>query len=257
MSIGTPQSTIAPGSASDVQLVRHAAANTLRLKAAASFEFAGLSSAPIFASGSFDFRQALGRELVRQPSGAETLVFLSRVVFDRPPAQQRAALPRDKPWVMADFNEQVSGSTLAQFLLGAEGRDPGFLLAEVAWGAKAAAPLGRRVINGTATTGYEVHVDLAEAAAAASGPRAAGFVRTVGFAEQALGTGAATGGDIRMWVDPSDRVVRLRASPPGSGVGTTIMTMSSFGVRVDPVRPAGRQTVDLAALTAAGDVDRD
>ena len=197
-------------------------------------------------------------EFVRDPSGKETLVFLPKRVFDRPPPQEAVALPQGRPWIRADFNERVRGSLLAQYLLRCEGRDPGFLLAEIAWGARTAAPLGRRVINRTQAAGYLVRVSPPRAAAAAAGPRAQGFARTVRFAEQAAGASAQAADQIiRVWVDRSGRVVAIRASPPGSGVGTTVMTITSFGVPVHPIPPARNQIVDLATLTPAGDLDHD
>jgi hypothetical protein len=261
-SIGPPPAPIAPGTPADLRLVRQAAAHTLELRAAVSLEFAArasVASTPILASGSFDFRRGSGRESVNDPSGTETLVFLPAAVFDRPAGQAAVALPQGRPWIRADFNERVRGSSLAQFLLLVEGRDPGFLLAEAAWGARSAAPLGRRVIDRVATTGYEARVDPALAARAASGQRAPGFRRTAAFVEQALGSGGgrSPGQVIRIWLDRSHRVVSIRTSPAGSGVGTTLMTMTGFGVPVQPNPPAQNETVDLAALTPAGDFDRD
>ena len=242
--------------------VRQAAAHTLTLRAAASLEFASptsLALPPILASGSFDLPRASGKELVHDPSGTETLVFVPASVFDQPPPREAVALPQGRPWIRADFSEHVKGSSLlSQFLLRSEGRDPGFLLAEIAWGARAAAPLGRRVINGVAAMGYLVRVDPALAAARASGPRARGFVRTIGFVRQALGGSGKTGlQTVWIWVDRAHRVVSIRSSPPGSGIGTTLMTLTSFAGRVRAIPPARSQTVDLAALTPAGDIDRD
>jgi hypothetical protein len=260
--IGPPPPLIGPGTRADLRVVRQAAAHTLKLRALVSLEFAApasVGSTPIVASGYFDFQRASGTEFVHDPSGTETLVFQPATVFDRPPGQAAMALPQGRPWIRADFNEHVKGSSLAQFLLLAEGRDPGFLLAEVAWGARGAAPLPRRVVNGEATTGYEVDVDPALAVEAASGARARGFSRTAAFVEQALGTGAAQppGQAMRIWVDRSHRIVSIRTSPAGSGVGTTLMTMTAFGVQVRPNPPVQSQTVDLAALTPAGDFDHD
>ena len=52
---------------------------------------------------------------------------------------------------------------LAQYMLRLELRDPVFLLAEVAWGALDAAPLGTSTVNGVPANGYLVHVDAARA----------------------------------------------------------------------------------------------
>jgi hypothetical protein len=238
--------------------VRATVAHTLTLRAAVSVEFVSPASVPyppVLGTGTFDLQRASGQETVQDSVGTETLVFLRGRIFDRRPPAEAAGLPHGRPWIRVDFNEQLKGPFMSQFLLRLEQRDPGFLLAEVAWGARTAAPLGPRTIGGVQTTGYLVDVRVAEAAAAASGPRARGFVRTAGFVQQTLGGRGATQ-VIRLWVDQSHRVVSVRTSTIGTGGGTTLMTLTSFGTPVRLSPPAGSETVDLAAVVGL-DLDHD
>jgi hypothetical protein len=201
-------------------------------------------------SGSFDLARATGQVVVRNPRGLESVVYLPTGVFDRPAPGGATSLPQGRPWVRADYNERLRGSIATQFLLALESANMGLFLAETAWGAKTAAPLGPRVVNHTPATGYLVRVDPAQAAAAATGPRAQGLVRIA-----SLMKGDRT---IRVWVDRSGRVVAVRTSVPVSGTGDSVMTVKSFGaLAVHPAPPDRRQVVDLAALTAAGDQDGD
>ncbi len=239
--------------------MRQAAAHTLTLRAAASLELVwppSVSYPPVLATGTFDLQGASGQETLHSANGTETLVFQPARIFDRRPAAAAQGLPQGRPWTRADFNEHAKNSPFfSQYLLRMEQDDPGFLLAEVAWGAHTAAPLGPSTVHGIPTNGYLVNVDPTRAAASASGPRAPGFVRTTALLQQALGSGTATL-VIRIWVDRSNRVVSLRTSTVANGDGTALITMTSFGIRVPLSPPALSQTVDLAALVGA-DTDHD
>lgn len=251
--IGPPPAAIGPPTTADLADVRRAAAHTLTQKVVVSIDYpnpGSLASPVISGSGSFDLARATGEVSFSSPSGAESLVFQPDTLFDQPVPSQAMVLPQGRPWIRAQLNEKLRGSLVAQFLLRCEARDLGFLLAEVAWGARTAAPLGPRVVGHAPATGYLVKVDLERAAAAATGPRATGFVRIARL--------LASEQTIWVWVDRSGRVVALRASVPASGIGTTLMTMTSFGrLAVQAVAPSRDQLVDLAALTAAGDHDND
>ena len=262
--LGPAPAAVGPATARDLSAVRQAAAHTLTQRAAVAIELVSPPSVPyppVQARGMFDLKGASGQETVRDSVGTETLVFLPTRIFDQRPPAELAGLPQGRPWIRVDRNEHLKASPfLAGFLLRMEQHDPAFLLGELAWGARDAAPLGPSTIGGVPTDGYLVHVDAARAARAASGPGAQAFGRTADLVRQQLGGSLAAPQVIRVWVDRSSRVVSLRASTVASSVqsggGTTLMTLSSFGkpVRVDP--PAASHTVDLAALVGA-DNDHD
>jgi hypothetical protein len=260
--IVAPSSTVAPPSPLDLQTVRAAAVRTFGLSANVSLEFAGgLAPKTILGSGSFSFASASGHAEIHQPAGTETVVFQPSIVFDHPPPQDLVGLPHGRTWIAAEPAEHIPNPTsFDQFVLQIEGKNPDFLLAEVAWGAVSAAPLGSRMVAGASTNGYLVTIDLPTAASAASGPGAAAFSSTLADEERSLGTGSRSTqaeGTISVWIDLAGRIVRLQASPPGSGIGTTIMTMTAFGARVDSTGPSNAETVDLASLAPGGDHDRD
>jgi hypothetical protein len=254
-------STIAAPSALALQTVRSDASRTTALSATVSLDFAGLSSKAILGSGSFSFASASGRAQIHQPAGTETVVFQPSIVFDHPPPQDLVGLPHGKTWIAAEPTEHIANPTsFDQFVLQIEGKNPGFLLAEVAWGAVAAAPLGSQTIGGTSCDGYLVTIDPVVAATSASGPAGAAFASTLDDEQRALGKGSDAkppAETISTWVDAAGRIVRVQASPPGSGIGTTIMTMTAFGARVDSARPAKDETIDLGSLAPGGDHDLD
>lgn len=256
----SPSSTTAAPSASALRAVRSAASRTLGLTATVSLDFAGLSSKAISGGGSFSFASASGRAQIHQPAGVETVVFQPTIVFDHPPPQDLVGLPHGITWIAAEPAERIRNPTsFDQFALQIEGKNPDFLLTQVAWGAVTAAPLGATDIGGSTASGFLVRVDLATAASSASGPGSRAFASALTDEEHALGGTGATPPELTVstWVDPEGRVVRLQASPPGSGIGTTIMTMTAFGARVEAGRPPKGETVDLASLAPGGDYDRD
>jgi hypothetical protein len=253
---------VAPASPRALQAVRDAALRTLGLRAAADLEFAAPSAPPIRGTGVFDFARGIGTARVDQAAGTEAMVFEPTILFDRPPPAAGAGLPAGKTWIAAEPSEHLSNPAAdAQFLLQSEGKNPAFLLEQVARGTTSAAPLRARVIGGSPTSGYLALIDLDQAAASASGPQASSIASTIDDERNGLGTSSVSrvgGPTIRVWVDRSGRVVRLQASPPGSGVGVTTMTFTSFGVRVDARRPPKSASVDVATLLpGTGDVDRD
>jgi hypothetical protein len=263
--IGQPPQPTGPPSRAGLDAVRQAAAHTLTKKLGISVEYKNptpsVTAPRIGASGWFNLSRATGVEDVHDPTGEETIVFLPQRVFVLPAKSEVVGLPHGKTWVRADFNEHLPGRSagaLSEFLLRLKARDIGFLLSQLAWGAKTAAPLGHRGIAGKPATGYLVHVDLDRAAAAAAGPSAKGFVRLAALAKHAHGGGHASDQTIWVWLDGSNRVVALRASTPGSGIGTTLMNVTSFGrLAVTPTTPPADAVVDVATLTPAGDNDGD
>jgi hypothetical protein len=255
-----PPAAIGPATARELSAVRTAAAHTLTLRVAMSLRTETPPSVPyppITATGAFDLAAASGHATVQDSVGTETIVYTPARIFDERPPAEATGLPQGRPWIRADFAEKMNKKSpyLAQYLLRLEQRDPGFPLAEVAWGAQTAAPLGTSAIDGVQATGYLVTVNAARAAAAASGPRAQGFIRTAAFAEQILG-GTTVTQTIYVWVDAQGRVVSLRTDPVAGSGATTVINLTSFGVRVKLSPPGASEIVDLAAVVGV-DLDHD
>jgi hypothetical protein len=258
----SPVPTIAPVSPQALTAVMSASRRTsvgsvsvsLNLAAASVF---GASPAPLVGSGVLDLASGRGRVTLQQPVGDEVVVFVPASVFVRQPVAMRGALPRGKTWISAGLTEFSTRSTnLPQFVIQAEGINPAFLLDQLVWGAVSAAPLGQTYVNGGSAHGFLVRVDLARASSSASGPSGAAFTRAIGYELNAAGvSGGAPRAvqNVRVWIDAGGRVVQLQASPPGSGVGVTTMTFSSFGTSVRLRIPPRSQVVDIASLTPGGE----
>ncbi|HXX90631.1 MAG TPA: hypothetical protein VEI83_10460 [Acidimicrobiales bacterium] len=218
----------------------------------------GQRQAPVLGSGTFDFASAEGRAQLEQPGGVETVLFLPAAVFVRQ-ASGPTILPKGKEWVSAGLTEDALASNFPQFVVQTEALNPVFLFQQVAWGALDAAPLGTTTIAGTAADGYLVTVDLARAAADASGPAAAAFARAVGFQLGSLGGSSAsspspTTASVRLWVDRAGgRVVRYQATPPGSGAGTITVTVTRYGSSVHVQAPTRATVADIASLSPGGE----
>jgi len=250
--LGPPPLAVGPASARDLSAVQRAATHTLTLHAAISLEFVSPPSVPyppVTATGAFDLPTMSGRELLHDSVGTETLVFLPTEILDRRPVAESSGLPRGRPWIRAAFSQHLDPSHfLEQSLQRLEQDDPAFLLAEIAWGARDAAPLGPRTVDGVRANGYLVHVDAARATSAAAGPSAHGFRNAAAMIEQELGAGMGVPPLVYVWVDGSNRVVALRALTVGNTGGTTLVNLTSFGVTVRLSPPPRSQTVDLDDL---------
>jgi len=256
----SPQPTIAPPSPAALSAVTEALEATTTTSATVGFDLSpsqvfGPAQAPIVGTGSFDFVAADGHAQLQQPTGPEAVVFLPASVFVHQ-ANGPTILPRGKSWVSAGLTETALATNFPQFVIQAEALNPVFLLQQAVWGAVAAAPLGPSTVDGRATQGYLVTVDLSRVTTAASGPAAAAFVRATGYQLNALSTtipAGSTTDQVRVWVDDAGRVVRYQASPPGAGAGTISVTLGSFGtpVRVSP--PSRKVVADIASLSPGGE----
>jgi hypothetical protein len=56
-----------------------------------------------------------------------------------------------------------------------------------------------------------------------------------------------------VWIDQGGHIVKIEGSPPGSGIGTTVFTVSPVGSPVVVARPVLPQVVDIASLTPSGE----
>lgn len=243
---------VGPATAHDLVAVRQAAAHTLELRAAVSLRFVSPPSVPyppVAVSGTFDFPQASGQELVHDSVGTGRIVLLpTRIFVERPPSV-RGGLPRGRPWITAGFSERFKSSRfLAQFLQRLEQDDPAVLLAVIAWGSRDAAPLGRSSVDGVQADGYLVRVDASRAMATASAMDARDYFATDAFLKQALGAALGVPPVVRVWIDSSNRVVSVRAATVGSAGGTTFIALTSFGTAVKVSPPARKRTVELGSL---------
>jgi hypothetical protein len=277
------------GATRSVSAVRSAAGATLAQSASVQLRLEGssalgASSAPVLGSGEFDFAAGTGSEAIdlgeikHQEPGNEQVLLASGRAYLQPKAPSRTVLPKGKRWMEAPLTGSDSVSTnFPSFVLQVEGIDPQLLLAELASGAVAAAPLGEQTVEGVPAHAYRVTVDLTRALATLSSRTALGgrAAPALGQAiqselsalagEGAVGEHRAAGGvsgegasggqrvGISVWVGVEGQVVGLRAVLPGSGLGLVTSTLCCFGVPVEAKPPPSSQVIGVESLTPSGE----
>jgi hypothetical protein len=219
----------------------------------------GSKNTDVQGTGAFDLTGGQGRAQVHQPTGIETVLFFPTNVYVRQPAGTAGVLPRGKVWITAGLTQsETVDVNFPQFVLQVEDLNPGLFLGELAWGATSAAPLGPGTggTGGSGTRGYLVRVDLARAAAHTAGATAAALAKAFEFEQTTLAGGPGASSppvEVRVWIDHGGRIVKLEGSPPGSGIGTTVLNLSPEGSPVVVTRPVLPQVVDIASLTPSGE----
>jgi hypothetical protein len=248
------------GSANPLHAVRSAATNTLSLTAQSTLTLTdarlfGGTPGTIVGRAEFSFPKGLGYQALQVPAlgrrapGTAYFVFLPKRLWSKPVVN--GALPKGHLWISAKFSDSRSaGSTTPSVALALEGMNPQLLLEEVATGAVAASSSGHRVINHVPFTEYVVSVDLARALAAAG---KTGAVRTAMQQELAAlrasrGTDAGSLVRIVVGVDGAGRLAQLRASLPGTKLGTVQIGLWKFGSTIPLSLPLASETVDIASL---------
>jgi hypothetical protein len=261
----SPGLTAAEGGAN---VIRAAARTTLAGTAGVRYTLEGANtfgstSAPVLGSGRLDFRSGAGAETIdlsevgHQEPGNEGVVFEPGEVYLQPKSSGTAVLPKGKTWMSATLAGSESVSTnFPSFVLQVEAVNPQLLLEQLAHGAVSAVPAGVQIVEGLPTKAYDVTVSLTDALSGVDGPAAP----VLGQAIQSELAASSAGGDargpqafVRVWLDSEGHVVRLRANPPGAGVGTATMTMCCFGSVVQVSRPSPAQVIDITALTPSGE----
>ncbi len=254
---------------SAVQSVAGAARRTLALTASVSLRLDGSSAlggarAPVFGQGSFDFPANEGTllldlpEAAHQEHGNEHAILFPTLVYLQPKGTSAAVLPRGKAWMSATIAGSDSVTTnFPQFVGTVEGVNPVLGLSELAWGATSAQRLGEELISGVPAQHYRVSVDLARALTVLRGQGALALGAAI---QQQLtsvpshGSGAAaTSVPLEVWIDRTGRVIEYRSTFPGTGDGTTLIQMRSFGARVQVRAPAAGDVVDITQLTPSGE----
>ena len=258
-----PTPTVAPPSARALQAASSASQRTSSTSAAASLNLAaarvlGASAVPVLGSGVFDF--AAGRGPCRaEPTRRHRDRGLRAGFGLRAPGRHRRERPAPGKDVdlRRSHRDREAEHRFPQFVAQAEGVNPGFLLDQVAWGAVSAAPLARRVVDGSPVSGYLVGVDLRRAGNPRPRPRRC-CLRTrhrvrSGCPGRRRSWSVPPIQQFRVWIDGTGHVVQLQASPPDSGVGVTTVTFSSFGAEVQVRVPPSSQTANVASLTPGGE----
>ena len=110
--------------------------------------------------------------------------------------------------------------------------------------------------NGVRTHRYRARVNLNQALAHATGPAASVFSPAITSQITASGGNtfaSAVTISMDVWVDGSGRLVGIRWSPPGAGIGTMAIALHGFGSAVPTAKPPRAQVVDIAAMIPGGE----
>jgi hypothetical protein len=248
------------GSSNPLQRVRSAATNTLTLTAQSTLTSSGArlfggTPGTILGRAQYSFPHGLGYEAIQVPAlgrraaGTAYLVFLPQELWSKPVVS--GALPKGRLWISATFSDSRSlGPRPPSLALALESLNPQLLLEEIATGAVSASTSGHRVVNHLPYTEYAVSVDLTRALAATT---EAGAIRTAIRQELSAlragrGTHAGSLVQIVAGVDGSGRITQLRASLPGSKLGTVQIALLRFGSTIPLSLPLPSETVDIASL---------
>lgn len=244
-----------PASAAALTAVRDAATAIasgsalfrLTLSGATAF---GATPANAQATGSFDFRNMRGSASLRPAGSAapEPVVFAPMAVYVRPPAPP-GFLPPGTSWVVAHFADPGPLSrNFPQLVVQVESIDPGLAVEQLLWGGVDAADAGPDRLGPLRATRYDVTLDLARAAAHASGPARTPFA--LALAAQAA---VVTRTRVHVWIADGGWLAGVQMLPRGAGVGVATMTFGAYGTSVVASPPPASQTADIATITPFGE----
>jgi hypothetical protein len=209
-----------------------------------------LFAAPITVQGgraAYDFRAGLGYQFLQLRSRAgsyQTLYydFTPTTFLLAPSPAPAGALPAGKIWISVPLTASAADRALAAQ---AEGLAPLLPLDEVAWGARSAASVGTRVVEGVPMDEYRVSANLTKALSVALSTGRSGIAAAI---EQELEASPSGRVSIRVWVNGPGYVGKIESDPPGAGLGTASFWFLSFTKPYTATGPPASQIVPLASL---------
>ena len=199
----------------------------------------------------FAFPTRIGYERVDLPPVQKPrkayLVYLPNKVLLAPILAGGAALPEGASWVSASFTGPASlQADFPRFVAQVEGLNAQLLIDEILWGTTSASLVGEPVINHVPLSEYSVSIDLKRVLAKAQGRLAGGTRAAVEVQLAAITPRWLT--KISVWIDGPGRIVRLRATFPGSGLGTVTMVLYEFRVNIPTSLPAESFIAPITAI---------
>ncbi len=199
------------------------------------------------ARGAFDFRTGVNYAFigVRRRAGDSANVFVdssAKAFAVAPSPAPVGLLPAGKSWISAPFpGRQDAGPLVAQV----EGLGPLLALDEIKWGTQTAASLGTRAVGHVPMSEYAVSVDLTQAHSAAISH---GDTAVAAAIERELRSSRSGRLKIDVWVNGPGYVAKMSGPVPGSGLGTTSLTFSSYMEPYGGSFPPPSEITSLASL---------
>ena len=200
------------------------------------------------ARGAYDFRTGLDYAFIavqRRGDGSENVfVDSSRSELAVAPVPAPAGvLPAGKAWISAPLrSRQTAGALAAQVA----GLGPRLAVDELRWGTRTASSLGTRAVGHVPMNEYRVSIDLAKAYSAATRHRDLAVAAAIRRELHASGSGRLK---IDVWVNGPGYVAQIFERVPGSELGGTSLSISSFTEPYTGAFASPSETVSLAALS--------
>lgn len=237
--------TATPTAGSDAAQVARAASAAVAAARTARFTFTSAAGGQkVSGKGAFRldgqrFDTAVTVTVPGQEAGTSTVqaVLVDGIIYFRLPPEDA---PAGKPWLKISPTDDTPLAQGIAPLLDqlTESADPTKTLDLLA-AADSFQAAGQEKVDGVSTTKYVATIDVAKAAAAASGPAKAGY--------QALSDKGVTTIDYTLWIDGAD-LPRKFATSGGTGAAgfTAAGTYSAWGEPVDVAAPPAAQVATLA-----------
>lgn len=251
--------TPSSGSASANQAVASAYQTTMNARTAKTTMTTqvgiGNASVPMTANGVLDFANR-SADLTEQLPGAGTTAetrFVNGMLYEHVPNDAIKQLSGGKPWISIDLAKlSGQGNGSLQQLMTDTPSDPSTVLGYLRGAGAQVTTVGPDTVDGTATTHYQVTIDLDKAAAGQNAQTQQGIQAL----EQELGSHTLPA---QVWIDDQGRLRKimmkeeLRGTPtstpstkPAANVSFAFTaTLSGFGVPVTVTAPPSDQTADL------------
>lgn len=236
---GGPGPGAPPGQSTKAAIsLQQVVTTTIEARSAAVTVQFGAGAAVQTAHGAFDFSTATG-SLTAQGE----LRFLGDQLYSQ---LQGAGVvyAAAKPWVSADMAEvEDAPASLHQFVLQTESLNPMLAVSQLAWGlATVTVPAGA----GTgAVEAYDATLNMRHVLFHLGGPDQSAFQIVV--LQELAAAGKSGTMTVAVWLDPAGRISRLRYTPPGAGLGTVTVDLSSFGIPVSVSAPPSSEVTNLTA----------
>jgi hypothetical protein len=199
------------------------------------------------ARGAYDFRTHLDYTFINAQTsgGGSENVFVdsspNQIVIAPYPAPA-GLLPAGKTWISAPLRgHQAAGTLVAQVA----GLAPRLAIDEIRWGTRTASDLGTDAVGHVPMDEYRVSVDLRKAHSAAIRH---GDATVVAAIEHELHSSPSGRVSIDVWVNGPGYISQIFERVPGSGLGGTSLSFTSYSEPYTGAFPPRAETVALASL---------
>jgi hypothetical protein len=173
------------------------------------------------------------------------LDFVPGAVYVAPWPTPKGLLPPGKIWISVPFTGRKAPRPGDALALQLEGLSPELALDEIAWGAREASSLGTHTVNHVPMHEYAVSVDLAKALAVAKRSGRPGIAAAIASQRRAAPSGQVSAD---VWLTGEGHIGKIEQAIPGSKLGQTTFSFTSFHARFKRPRPPRSVTVPLASI---------